>query len=204
MQCKTVLSVLTTNCMPVRSLFYCFVILQILLLRLYARRNRATAAVETTDAERPTSCDKPPEADHVDPLHSLDDATKQTFQVPWVDVVRFLYHLFVLCKSVCSCDTVTLFCFCSHHATYCLQLCDNLLSVCHTLDLCQSGWTVGMEALLSLAYICVTGWFGSSVNICHFITYNSPTNSGLCCFSSFFWHYHYVQPIVTVSNCWWC
>jgi len=64
-----------------KSFILSFIILQILLLRLYARRNRVSAAVETTDNERLTSCDKPLESDHVDPLHSLDDATKQTFQV---------------------------------------------------------------------------------------------------------------------------
>jgi len=57
-------------------------ILQILLLRLYARRHRPTVAVDVTANDHPTSSDSTPAAAQlVDPLDGLDDSTKITFQV---------------------------------------------------------------------------------------------------------------------------
>ena len=54
---------------------------QLLLLRLYGRRNRPTMSVDTTDDNSPMSSHKPTVADFVNPLDSLDDSTKETFQV---------------------------------------------------------------------------------------------------------------------------
>jgi len=54
---------------------------QILLLRLYGRRNRLTSSVDTSDDSCPISADKPAASDFVDPLDGLDDSTKETFQV---------------------------------------------------------------------------------------------------------------------------
>jgi len=66
-----------------RRLFYVLVynILQILLLRLYARRHRPTAAVETTVDDSSVTNDAPAVAQFVDPLDGLDDSTKTTFRV---------------------------------------------------------------------------------------------------------------------------
>ena len=54
---------------------------QILLLRLYARRHRPTAAVVTTVDNCPTSNDASTAAHVADPLNGLDIATRMTFQV---------------------------------------------------------------------------------------------------------------------------
>jgi len=54
---------------------------QILLLRLHARRNLPAAAAETTDDKNAADNDSPPVSDVVDPLDGLDDSTKDTFQV---------------------------------------------------------------------------------------------------------------------------
>ena len=48
---------------------------------MYGRRNRPTSSVDTADDKCPLSDDKPAVSDFVDPLHDLDDSTKETFRV---------------------------------------------------------------------------------------------------------------------------